>query len=78
MAGPYALVSKRLNREPGTPASMSSAVIAGSSAGVCYWSIVYPLAVVKVAPHRHAGATFHTCLLMTVASSILSLARACR
>ena len=47
-AGPYAVVSKSLN-PGGGKASMSSAVLAGSSAGVCYWSVVYPLAVVKVA-----------------------------
>jgi hypothetical protein len=45
--GPYALVSKRLNPS-GAKASISTAVVAGSSAGVCYWSVVYPLAVVKV------------------------------
>ena len=44
--GPYAFVSQKLNPHGGK-ASLGTAVVAGSSAGVCYWSVVFPLAVVK-------------------------------
>jgi len=60
--GPYALVSQKLNPE-GAKASLGTAVLAGSSAGVCYWSVVFPLAVVKnriqaapdTVPPKYAG-----------------------
>ena len=44
--GPYALVSQKLNPD-GKKATIGTAVLAGSSAGVCYWSVVFPLAVIK-------------------------------
>ena len=58
--------------------SKKKTVLAGSSAGICYWSVVFPLAVVKnriqaapdVTPPKYAGMAAAAKHVMASVSSI--------
>jgi len=58
--------------------SKKKSVLAGSSAGICYWSVVFPLAVVKnriqaapdVTPPKYAGMAAAAKHVMASVSSI--------